>query len=760
LRPNRTNLQVTEEIARHFAKLAARLAGRGATSGQAAHFLTQLLFCLFAEDIGLLERKVFTEIVERSLDYPERFRRHCDALFGAMNAGGEFYLYEIPHFNGGLFADVQALDLDRADLELLLSLARRDWGAIDPTIMGTLFERSIDPEKRGQLGMHYTHPKDILHIVHTVMIAPLRREWDALRAQIDPLCKAEPMPASTEHERGKRRLARRRQHSFLADSLLRFKARLASVRVLDPAAGSGNFLAVGLQELLALEKEVINYGVLAGLSSMFPDVSPGQFYGIEINPYGYKLAQVSIWIAYLQWMYANGFQPRRDPILQSLDTITHGDAILDISQAGLAREVCWPNADYIVGNPPFLGGNKIRQGLGDEYTDALFEVYAGRVPAFADLVCYWFEKARAQIQVGATRRAGLLSTNSIRGGVNRRVLERIKEAGDIFMALADKPWVLDGAAVRVSIVAFDNGEEPVRVLNNLISPEINADLTARIDLTHAATLAENRNISFQGPSPKGAFDVPSELAALMLRDGGNPNGRPNSDVVKRVVNAADIVRRNRGYWTIDFGPFIPLTEAMLYEKPFEYIREHVYPERAKNNRAAYREKWWVYAEARTGMRQALKGLPRYIATPRVAKHRVFTWLGAGNDPRYTPTTCFETFPFPWASNREPRDNPCAQAIAAAARTLTELRDRWLNPPGTTEAESKTRTLTNLYNARPTWLAAAHDKLDRAVLDAYGWSHDLSDDDLLAQLLALNFEREWSTTAKGALPSTRVRVAAD
>jgi len=200
------------------------------------------------------------------------------------------------------------------------------------------------------------------------------------------------------------------------------------------------------------------------------------------------------------------------------------------------------------------------------------------------------------------------------------------------------------------------------------------------------------------------------------------------------------------------------------------------------------------------MRQALKGLPRYIATPRVAKHRVFTWLGsdilandaiivfardddyflgvlqsrlheiwslrmctwlgAGNDPRYTPTTCFETFPFPWASNREPRENPCAQAIAAAARTVTELRDRWLNPPGTTEAESKTRTLTKLYNARPTWLAAAHDKLDRAVLDAYGWSHDLSDDDLLARLLALNLEREWSTTAKGALPSTRVRVAAD
>jgi type II restriction/modification system DNA methylase subunit YeeA len=552
------------------------------------------------------------------------------------------------------------------------------------------------------------------------------------------------------------------------------------VRILDPACGSGNFLTVALGALLDLEKEVVTHGTLAGLPAMLPEVSPRQLAGLEVNAYAHELAQVAVWIAYLQWMTANGFQPRRDPVLQPLDTIRLQDALLDRSDPARPREATWPAADYIIGNPPFLGGNKVRQELGEDYLAGLFTVYSGRVPRFADLVCYFFEKARTQIAAGQTKRAGLLATNSIRGGANREVLQRIKESGDIFMAWSDEPWILEGAAVRISLVGFDDGSEQNRNLNGVDTSVINADLSAKTDTTQARLLAENQGISFQGPSPKGSFDISPADAEVMLNAPTNPNGRPNSDVVKRVMNAADIVRKSRGYWTIDFGPTMTLEEAALYESPFEYVRQNVYPERIKNNRAIYRERWWIYAEPRTGMRLALKGLHRYVVTPRYAKHRIFvwvdpdvlcndntivfardddyffgvlhsrahelwslrlgTWLGVGNDPRYTPTTTFETFPFPWPPGQEPAGDPCVAAIAAAARRLVELRDGWLNPAGATATELKQRTLTNLYNARPTWLANAHAALDRAVLAAYGWPPHLSDDDLLARLLALNTER--------------------
>ena len=358
--------------------------------------------------------------------------------------------------------------------------------------------------------------------------------------------------------------------------------------------------------------------------------------------------------------------------------------------------------DVIVGNPPFLGGNRIRQGVGDEYLEALFALYNGRVPAFADLVCYWFEKARAQIAAGKAKRAGLLATNSIRGGANRVVLERIKQSGDIFWAISDRDWVLDGAAVNVSMIGFDDGTETSRILDGISVVKINSDLTSAVDLASAHRLSENGGICFMGPSAKAPFDLDATLAEAMLAAPLNVNGRPNSDVVRPVASAIDLVQGSRGKWTIDFG-LMPLEEATLYELPFEYVKQHIYPIRSQNRRAAYAQKWWQYAEARPGMRLALKNKSRFIATPAHAKYRVFIWVAqevlcnqgtlifARDDdyffgvlhscvhevwalrmgtsledrPRYTPTTTFETFPCPWPPGREPADDPRVQAIAAA-----------------------------------------------------------------------------------------------
>ena len=303
---------------------------------------------------------------------------------------------------------------------------------------------------------------------------------------------------------------------------------------------------------------------------------------------------------------------------------------------------------------------------------------------------------------------------------------------------------------------------------------INANLTAGLDLTGARRLPENQGVAFLGSQKAGPFDLLPDEAASMLA-APNPDGRRNVDVVKRRANGTSILNERAYPWIIDFGPTIVREEAALYQAPFEAVNERVRPTRATNPRKRYREEWWIHAEPRPGMRVALAGLSRYIVTPTLAKHRVFVWLspevlpdsqlvvfardddytlgvlhsrvhelwarGQGTQLRevesgfhYTPTTTFETFPFPHPTD-EQRD-----AIAAAAKRLDELRRGWLDPVGASDEELKVRTLTNLYNEMPTWLRDIHDRLDRAVLAAYDWPADIPDDGLLARLLALNLER--------------------
>ena len=778
--PAQTPQQVTEEAARHFAQLADRLRGRGEEPEKIAHFLIQLLFTLFAEDVELLPNRLLTRMAAQQRTRPDAFNRQLSSLFGEMSTGGWFGAEEIPHFDGRLFENAQAIPLDATDLALMVEVSTLDWAYIQPSIFGTLFERSLDPSKRSQLGAHYTSEEDILLIVEPVLMAPLRREWEQVKAQAFDLQKQRDAIVVKSGDRASAN-KRTKLTDQIGSLLMGFAERTAGVQVLDPACGSGNFLYLALRRLLDLWKEVSTLAGELGVTLLTPQPglapSPEQLHGIEINEYAHQLAQATIWIGYIQWLRENGFDFRKEPILRPLDNILHMDAILAWDAQGKPYEPDWPKADVIIGNPPFLGGNKIRAELGDNYVNELFTLYKERVPAFADLVCYWFEKARAKIEDNTTKRAGLLATNSIRGGANRLVLERIKQSGDIFWAIADKDWILDGAAVNVSMIGFSSILYDQKILDGKQVNHINPDLSSSVDLTNSRKLVENKGISFQGLSPKGPFDIKEDQAIIMLTAPINPNGRPNSDVVKPVVNAEDVVQNHRRMWTIDFG-LMDEIDVSYYELPYEYVKKYVFPIRRNNSIKSRAEKWWRYADAGVGLRSALSGKSRFIATPIISKYRLFVWLtppvvpnnlvnvfareddyffgilqskphelwslrlgtSLEDRPRYTPTTTFETFPFPWPPGKEPLGDPRVEAVAQAARELVQLRDNWLNPPGASEAELKKRTLTNLYNQRPTWLQNVHRKLDQAVFAAYGWPDDLSDEEILERLLALNLER--------------------
>jgi type II restriction/modification system DNA methylase subunit YeeA len=780
-RPEKTAAQVTEEAAAQFGRLAAHLARWGYNPHDVAHYLIRLLFCMFAEDIQLLPKDLFTRLAENGTRDTGRFNRQVKQLFHAMAEGDDFGEYEIQWFDGGLFDGDSTLEMDSDGIAILHGITGMDWASIEPAIFGTLFTRSLDPSQRAKLGAQYTSKEDILLIVEPVLMAPLRKEWAEIKEKAREL-------ANRRATAPTRAIASRLQNE-LSSLILGFAQRLATIRVLDPACGSGNFLYVALQLLLELWKEVSIFAGEVGLPLLtpLPDIcpSPSQLYGIEINDYAHELAQATVWIGYLQWLHNNGFGVPEQPILKPLDNIKHMDAIVAYDAEGRPVEPEWQEADVIVGNPPFLGDRKMRRQLGHRYVEDLRRHYAGRVPAGADLVCYWFERARDQVAKRPILRVGLLATNSIRGGANRTVLESIEKTGAIFWAISSKDWILDNVAVDVSMVGFDGGIESTKILDGRRVDRIYPDLTSLLDLTQATRLHENSRLSFIGTQKSGPFDIPQYLATRMI-EATNQSGRVNSDVVKPWINAIDVVRRPRGMWIIDFGYDIPLERAKLYEWPYQYVEKEVKPIRDKVRRASHAQKWWLFGDTRPGFRRASSTLLRYIVTPMVSKHRIFVWASADvvpenllvaivrdddyffgvlharphelwalrmgtsleDRPRYTPTTTFETYPFPWPPGKEPQDDPRVRAIAEAAKELVELRAAWLNPPGLSEKELQKRTLTNLYNQRPDWLDEAHKKLDAAVFDAYGWPHDLSDEDILARLLALNLERAGSEGRSG------------
>jgi type II restriction/modification system DNA methylase subunit YeeA len=796
LRPTQTRAAVTREAADKFSTIAFRLQGRD-TPENLAHFVNQLVFCFFAHSVKLLPNGLFPKLLKRCGERPENAKRYFDGLFAAMEKGGDYDLNEIAHFNGGLFDGRRAMALQSDEIGLLQAAASLDWSQIDPTIFGTLFERFLDPDKRAQIGAHYTDPGKIMMIIEPVILRPLREEWAAAKAGIEKL---------VDQAHLKRGKAFANVMAKAEEARSRFVERLCKVTILDPACGSGNFLYLALQGVKDIELKANLECETLGLAPRAPAVGPEIVRGIEINPLAAELARTTIWIGDIQWRIRNGIYARPEPILRKLDAVECRDALVDRTGHGKFVEASWPRAEFIVGNPPFLGIRLMRAGLGDETVETLFDVYDGKVSREADFVTYWFEKARAQINAAKSSRAGLVATNSIRGGANREVVDRIETDTRLFEAWSDEPWVIDGAAVRVSILCFGKDDGPLRLDGKIVSV-INSDLTnGAVNLTKARRLVENANVAFMGDTKGGAFDISGELARKWLNSPVNPNGERNAKVLKPWRNGLDITRRSRDKWIIDFGWEMSERQASLFEEPFRYVQAHVFPKRAENRRDAYRVNWWRHVEPRPALMAALLLSHRYIATPTVAKHRIFvwldcricpdhqliavaqdsgatfgilhsrfheawslslgTWLGVGNDPRYTPTTTFETFPFPdgLTPNIPAKDNATdtrAKMIANTAKRLDELRQAWLNPPDLTRIEPEAvpgfpdrilpkdtmaaavlreRTLTNLYNQRPQWLIDAHRDLDAAVAAAYGWPADISEEDALARLLELNLTR--------------------
>jgi hypothetical protein len=923
-RPRKTSRDITEAAARSFATLAEQLRGRGHHPDTVAHFLTQCLFCFFAEDVGLLPGRMFERLVNNRQITSERLTAGLDSLFATMRDGGLYGPDDIPWFNGGLFKRIEVPKLEILDITELRNAAGLNWSAIDVSIFGTLFERGLDPAKRSQLGAHYTDPATIHRMIGPVIRAPFATKWEQV-AEVDALSGSWPKAPS---KKATSTTALRRPPFMCAgwtpEGLPRARPRLRQRQLSVPGAQG----AQGHRAPQPPRRRRPGAGPRADLVT-----GPHNVLGIELNEYAAELARVTVWIGELQWRLAHGYPFKTNPVLEPLDHIECRDALLafpvlatpgdgSVARAGQTpgahtlrflkspptsapptprsetaeqemgsdpdcaqqhsgsdplscgpSEASWPTANVVIGNPPFLGDKKMRAELGDAYTEALRKTYERRVPGGADLVCYWFEKARAQIEAGALGAAGLVATNSIRGGKNRVVLDAICRTTRIFEAWSDEAWVNEGAAVRVSLVAFGDAARGATLDGQGVSA-IHADLTAGAaadsatsqDVTSAVPLRANRAAGFIGGMKKGPFDVIGEVARGWLRL-PNPNEKSNADVVKKWFNGLDVTRRPQDQWIVDFGIDMPENEAALYEAPFAHVLRAVRPQRLAVRNELEKARWWLHARPAPDLRRATSALPRMAATARVAKHRLFVWLSPcvvadgqlvvvaraddttfgilhsrfhelwslrmgtslEDRPRYTPTTCFETFAFPAgltpldtahqrtetlesgavipeirgqspispdslptgdqgvaANSGSDPESPAAgdipgadtlrrtaSAIAIAAHRLNALREAWLNPPewtqrvpevvplglaaspypdrieprpGLSEADLqalKKRTLTNLYNLRPAWLAMAHQQLDAAVAAAYGWGDytpAMPDEEILRRLLALNRQR--------------------
>ena len=746
-RPKKTSRDITEAAAKSFATLADGLRKRHNNPDEVAHFLTQCLFCFFAEDVGLLPGRMFEGLVNNKHLTSDKLTQGLTNLFTAMCNGGLYGNDDIPWFNGGLFKKVKVPALSIMEVTELRNAAALNWSAIDVSIFGTLFERGLDPAKRSQLGAHYTDPATILRIIEPVLSRPLLQKWELVAEDIRMLLGKSRKKGDKHYNAGKARFV-----LWLED--------LKAYRLLDPACGSGNFLFMGLKALKDIEHKSHLDAAMFGLDREADLVTgPHNVLGIELNEYAAELARVTVWIGELQWRMAHGYEFKTNPVLEPLDHIECRDALLpfpnttaaveelspepgpragqtpgahtlrflkspptsapptpldagsevDAEKPGAAevgsdpdfaqqnsgsdptsagvREATWPKANVVIGNPPFLGGSKKRRELGDAYFSALNTVFAGRVPGGADLVCYWFDKARVVIESNGLEAAGLVATNSIRGGSNRKVLDAICQSSRIFEAWSDESWINDGAAVRVSLICFGHSSDTF--LNGAHISAIKSDLTGTqsgaivVDLAKATRLAKNAGAVFEGLRKDGPLDISGQIARDWLRL-PNPHGKSNALVLFPLINGIDVTRRPRDGWVIDTGESLSDQDAALFEAPFAHIVQNVKPIRLQNNDRIRKTYWWRFGRNGEQLRDALKPLRRYINTPRVAKHRLFVWqfvpsipdtatvaitraddttfgilhsrfhelwslrMGTSLEdrPRYTPTTCFETFPFP------------------------------------------------------------------------------------------------------------------
>lgn len=809
--------RVTRQIADLLATVARRLEARGHNAERVSGFLMRLLFTMFAEDSGLIPEGSFTQLLKSMRARPEHLAAQLTALWQAMDKG-EFAPalgQPLRRFNGYLFKDRTAIDLDGEELVVLIQAAEHRWTEVEPAIFGTLLERALNPKERAKLGAHYTPRAYVERLIAPTLMEPLRADWDVVRTA-----------AALLIEDGKTDAAR-----LLVEQ---FHGKLAATKVLDPACGTGNFLYVALARMKELEGEVLDVLEELGDRQYVADltghtITPENFLGLEINERAVEIAQLVLWIGYLQWHFrVNGAERMPgEPILTGVRTIKHTDALIDWADKVLERgengqpmsiwdgisfkrhpvtdrlipdetgrkelyryikptPAKWPAADFIVGNPPFIGNKRMRERLGDGYTEAVRSAYP-KVSESVDFVMYWWDIASRAVGTGKTRRLGFITTNSITQVFNRSVIEQAP--AELAFAIPDHPWVdgTDGADVRIAMTVASRAPATRTVAvvrSEALLPDgygesmvdlvfdhpdrINSDLSGGVDVTIAKPLKANAGISQQGVILVGeGFRLTEPEGEEVIASEPNSVARVRPYLIGR-----DLTQRRESRLVIDTFGLSERELATHHPRLFQLLDIRVRPFREQNRDKAFRENWWLWGRPRPEIRALAKNLSRVIVTCRTAKHRIFSfenaaivpdakiifvglddalflgvlsshihgiwarrtggWLGVGNDSNYNHSDCFGKFPF-----AAEMSEPLAAKIRDESEALDALRKRVL-------AEHDDLTMTRLYNVLEalragriltdaerdihdrglvTLIRRHHNAIDAAVAEAYGWRAD-------------------------------------
>lgn len=645
LDPSRIAARVTRDIVNDLAAISRDLEDKGHSPQDVAHFLMRCIFTLFAASVDLLPRDRLRELFDDGVASPRAFTPQLSALWRRLDDPSYDSRYHppfgvhLPHINGGLFRDAQVLLLDAEQIGILRRAIDSDWRNVEPAIFGALLEAALDPHERRRLGAHYTPRAYVEQVVEPTVMAPLRAEWS------DVVLKAE-----RERENGDAAAAVR--------TVTAFQRRLTRLRILDPACGAGNFLAVALDLLKGLEAKVLDMLVQLGQSDLLDldGVQPSQFLGMEINPRAAAIADLVLWIGFLQRHYRNHRGHPAEPILRAFNNITVGDAVLERDPSGAVRPTVWPAADFIIGNPPFIGGKDLRGRLGAAYAEDLWRAYPDMNPS-ADYVMYWWRQAATALcRPGSPLiRFGFVTTNSITQPFRRRTIETWLSGPSrlsLVQATPDHPWTQaapDAAAVRIAMTVAQAGDHDgdlltvesesgldtdlPRIVLRRRSGRINADLTIGTDLTRAHPLRANAGLCSPGVKPHGGGFILTREQAVALG-----LGRPGRERLLRPYrNGRDLTARSRDAFIIDLHDLDVETVRRDHPDLYQHVVEQVKEVRDKdgrpvgrdvNPRATYRDNWWVFGEPRRDFRPALEGLSRYIVTVETAKHRLFQFLPA------------------------------------------------------------------------------------------------------------------------------------
>lgn len=830
LDPTQRTARITRDIAQKLARLAKSLEASGHAPERVAAFLMRAIFTMFAEDVRLIPKCGFTELLESLRGKIGIFPDMVEALWRTMAEGGfsPVLKEKLLRFNGGLFESAEALPVTDAQLELLIEASQADWREVEPAIFGTLLEQALDPIERHRLGAHYTPRAYVERLVLPTIIEPLREEWTATQAAAVTLAKQGKLNEAVTEIKG-------------------FHERLCQTRVLDPACGTGNFLYVTLEHLKRLEGEVlIALEDFGERQAVLLTVDPHQLLGLEVNPRAAAIADLVLWIGYLQWHFrTRGDALPAEPVLKKFHNIENRDAVLAYDAVEVVtdddgkpvmrwdgrttkkhpvtgkevpdetalvplmrytnpRKAQWQEADFIIGNPPFIGSKRMRTVLNDGYVEALREAHED-VPETSDYVMYWWNRAANLLRKGKVRRFGFVTTNSITQTFNRKVVEEHLEAKDslsLLFAIPDHPWVdvASGAAVRIAMSVASKGERE-GILASVLSERreiddgvssiclkeqtgrIASDFNIGADVTSAMSLKSNARLCWQGCKLVGKhFQVMPELHEKFLL--ANPEAKSR---MPRYWAGNDITQLPTLRYVIDFYGLTEQEARQQYPLLTQHLINWVKPERDQNRDKMFREKWWLFGRPRPDLRKANERLTRYIATSEVAKHRTFVFLKWNDDlvdgsivavahddpfifgvlssqihkvwalatsgtledrPRYQTASCFDTFPFPIATDEQKhRIREHAEALDAHRKlqqavhprlTMTEMYNVLQRLSAGEPLTDKERVIHE--QGLVSVLKGLHEDLDAAVFAAYGWQSTLDDAEILTRLVELNHAR--------------------